>query len=230
MEGVETNLRNETVAERLAILQQMIPEGIQLVAVSKFQPIEKLRAAYEAGQRVFGESRVMELLDKVPQLPSDISWHFIGHLQTNKVRKLIGATSLIESVDSARLLTLINDESRLKGVKTAVLLQVHVAAEETKFGFSPEELKEYLQSGGGYRNLQNIEIRGLMAMATNTDDEEVVRNDFRKVADLFREIKNGYEELPAFDTLSMGMSGDWPIAVEEGATSIRVGSAIFGHR
>lgn len=229
MEGVDTNLRNETVAERLAILRQMIPEGIQLVAVSKFQPVEKLRAAYEAGQRVFGESRVLELLDKIPQLPSDISWHFIGHLQTNKVRKLIGATSLIESVDSARLLTLIDEESRLKGVKTAVLLQVHVAAEETKFGFSPEELKEYVQSGE-YCNLQNIEIRGLMAMATNTDDEGVVRNDFRKVADLFREIKNGYEGLPVFDTLSMGMSADWPIAVEEGATSIRVGSAIFGHR
>lgn len=222
------------ISERLQRLEATIPEGIELLAVSKFQPVEAIKAAYEAGQRLFGESRVQELLDKQPRLPDDIKWHFIGHLQTNKVKALVGHASLIESVDSARLLELIDSESGKKGVRSGVLLQVHVAAEETKFGFSPAELEAYV-AGKGYETLVNTDFRGLMAMATNTDDSETVRRDFATAADCFRRVKallseQSPERAEKFNILSMGMSGDWPIAVEEGATLIRVGSAIFGDR
>ena len=218
------------ISEALGAIRSLVPEGVEIVAVSKFQPVESLRAAYDAGQRLFGESRVQELLEKIPQMPSDIRWHFIGHLQTNKVKAIIGKTALIESIDSVRLLELIDLESGKKGVKTAVLLQLHVAREETKFGFSPEEVTEYFRSGK-YKELNNVEIRGLMAMATNTDDLKTVREDFARAAAVMREIKTDIcPGLKEFETLSMGMSGDWPIAVEEGATLVRIGSAIFGER
>lgn len=218
------------ISESLQNILSVLPAGIELVAVSKFQPVESIEAAYQAGQRMFGESRVQELLEKIPRLPSDIQWHFIGHLQTNKVKSIIGKTSLIESVDSERLLSLIDGESRKKEVSTRVLMQVHVAREETKFGFSPEELMEFFE-GGKHESLTNTEICGLMAMATNTDDLNTVRNDFAKVAGIFRELLQKYgDNLKNFRILSMGMSGDWPIAVEEGSNLIRVGSAIFGSR
>lgn len=217
------------ISERLQRLVSLVPEGIELVAVSKFHPVEQIREAYDAGQRIFGESRVQELLEKIPLLPADISWHFIGHLQTNKVRPLIGKCALIESVDSVRLLKIIDEESARKGCITRVLLQVHVAAEETKFGFSPDELRDFFRSRG-FESLTNTHISGLMAMATNTDDVDVVRGDFAAVASLFREVREITSDLRGFETLSMGMTGDWPIAVEEGATMIRVGSAIFGPR
>lgn len=211
-------------------LQKLIPEGVKLVAVSKFQPVEKIREIYEMGQRCFGESRVQELTEKIPQLPQDIEWHFIGHLQTNKVKQLIGKTSLIQSVDSEKLLALIDSESRKAGVDTGVLLQVHVAKEETKFGFSPEELLRFFEDRK-FESLTNTHIYGLMAMASNTDDLERVRDDFKCVSSLMRKIKTEISpDLRRFDILSMGMSGDWPIAVEEGATMIRVGSVIFGDR
>lgn len=218
------------IAMRLQEVRSLLPEGVELVAVSKFQPVEALMAAYGAGQRAFGESRVQEFVEKYEVLPKDIRWHFIGHLQTNKVRHIIGKTSLVESVDSLRLLALINEESAKAGVTTDVLLQVHVAAEETKFGFGPDELMQSLEAGD-FLGLSNVRIRGLMAMATNTDDAAVIRRDFAAVASLFREMsRSGKVDAVGFDTLSMGMSADWPIAVEEGATSIRIGSAIFGER
>lgn len=228
--------QSSLIATRIEELRSLLPEGVQLVAVSKFKPVEDIMAAYEAGQRLFGESRVQEFLEKSPRLPADIKWHFIGHLQTNKVRQLIGKTALIESVDSVRLLKLIDSESRARDLVTSVLLQVHVAAEETKFGFSADELRAFISSGD-FLSLNNVYICGLMAMATNTDHVDIVRRDFAEAAALFREVKQAIgvnpltlEPLQPFRILSMGMSGDWPVAVEEGANLIRVGSAIFGER
>lgn len=218
------------VAEEIEKLHAELPDGVRLVAVSKFHPASMIREAYDAGQRVFGESRVQELLEKIPALPEDIEWHFIGHLQTNKVKQLIGKTSLIESVDSERLLDLIDAESRKAGVVTRVLMQLHVAKEETKFGFYPEELIEYFSSRR-FENLTNTHICGVMGMASNTADAERVRADFSAIAGVFSEIKEKTApDLRGFDVISMGMSHDWRIAVEEGSTLVRIGSLIFGAR
>lgn len=218
------------IAENLQRTAAGLPEGVRLVAVSKFHPVDALRDAYAAGQRVFGESRVQELCDKAPMMPADTQWHFIGHLQTNKVRQLMGKTALIESVDSERLLELIDSESARAGVVTRVLMQVHVAREETKFGFWPDELLEYFRARK-FETLKATHICGVMGMASNTDDMERVRADFRAIADVFRAIRDDSAlALRGFDTLSMGMSGDWPVAVEEGASLVRVGTRIFGPR
>lgn len=218
------------VAEEIIKLREEIPEGISLVAVSKFHPASMIREAYDVGQRLFGESRVQELLEKIPLLPEDIEWHFIGHLQTNKVRQLIGKVALIESVDSEKLLALIDSESRKAGVVTNVLMQVHVAAEETKFGFLPEELMSYFKDNR-FENLTNTHICGVMGMASNTSDMSRVRADFAEIRRIFREISEDNSlELRGFDRVSMGMSQDWRIAVEEGSTSVRIGSLIFGER
>lgn len=218
------------VSENLHKLEAEIPAGVNLVAVSKFHPVEEIAAAYEAGQRRFGESRVQELLAKEKELPEDIEWHFIGHLQTNKVKQLVGKCALIESVDSERLLELIDSESEKAGVVSRVLLQVHVAAEETKFGFYPEELSGYF-ANHRFENLKATHICGIMGMASNTDDAERVRSDFRSIAEIYRRIKEDSSlGLRGFDILSMGMSGDWETAVEEGSNLIRIGTAIFGSR
>lgn len=218
------------VAEEIIKLHEEIPEGVSLVAVSKFHPASMIREAYDVGQRLFGESRVQELLEKIPLLPEDIEWHFIGHLQTNKVRQLIGKVALIESVDSEKLLALIDSESRKAGVVTNVLMQVHVAAEETKFGFLPEELMSYFKDKR-FENLTNTHICGVMGMASNTSDMSRVRADFAEIRRIFREISEDNSlELRGFDRVSMGMSQDWRIAVEEGSTSVRIGSLIFGER
>lgn len=206
-----------------------MPEGVRLVAVSKFHPVEKLMAAYEAGQRRFGESRVQELLAKEPQMPADVEWHFIGHLQTNKVKQLMGKASLIESIDSERLLDIVDRESRKAGVTTRVLMQVHVAREETKFGFWPEELLDYFRARK-FENLTNTHICGVMGMASNTDDEQRVSEDFAAIAKVYGDILELCPDLRGFDTLSMGMSGDWPLAVEQGSNMVRIGTAIFGER
>lgn len=206
-----------------------IPAGVRLVAVSKFHPVEKLMAAYEAGQRRFGESRVQELLAKEPQMPADVEWHFIGHLQTNKVKQLVGKASLIESIDSERLLDMVDQESRKAGVTTRVLMQVHVAREETKFGFWPEELLDYFRARK-FENLTNTHICGVMGMASNTDDEQRVSEDFAAIAKVYGDILELCPDLRGFDTLSMGMSGDWPLAVEHGSNMVRIGTAIFGER
>lgn len=218
------------IAENIRKIHSQLPTGVTLVAVSKFHPQEAIMEAYEAGQRCFGESRVQEFVVKQKDLPSDIKWHFIGHLQTNKVRQIIGKTELIESVDSERLLKVIDDESLKAGVVTRVLLQVHVAREETKFGFYPDELLAYF-SGRKFEMLKATHICGIMGMASNTDDMERVRRDFTEIASIFHKIAGDDSlGLRGFDLISMGMSHDWPIAVEEGANVVRIGSSIFGER
>lgn len=217
------------IAENIRSLHARLPEGVGLVAVSKFHPAEAVRQAYDAGQRMFGESRVQELLEKIPQLPRDIRWHFIGHLQTNKVKSLIGRVSLIESVDSERLLSLIDRESEKQGVVTRVLMQVHVAREETKFGFFPEELIAFFKDSR-FESLRSTHICGVMGMASNTDDNERINADFAEIKNVFDTIKGDCPDLRGFDTVSMGMSGDWESAVRRGSTLVRVGTAIFGPR
>ncbi len=218
------------IAENLAGIRSTLPEGVELVAVSKFHPAERVREAYEAGQRLFGESRVQELSAKVPALPDDIKWHFIGHLQTNKVRQLIRLRpAMIESVDSQRLLDAIDGEASREGVTQNVLLQVHVAREETKFGFTPEELIEYF-SERRFESLKATHICGLMGMASNTDDMARVASDFETIAALRKKILGICPDLHGFDMLSMGMSHDYRIAIGAGSTHVRVGTAIFGDR
>ncbi len=207
----------------------MLPPGVELCAVSKFHPAEAVKEAYDAGQRIFGESRVQELLEKIKVLPVDIKWHFIGHLQTNKVRQLIGKVALIESVDSIRLLDLIDKESEKAGVVTRVLMQLHVAREETKFGFYPEELMDYF-SNREFEKLKATHICGVMGMASNTEDMMRIREDFRAIAETHKKILVIAPDLRDFEIVSMGMSGDWHVAIEEGSTLVRIGTAIFGER
>lgn len=217
------------IAERLEEIRSTLPTGVGLVAVSKFHTVEALREAYAAGQRMFGESRVQELTTKIPAMPADTQWHFIGHLQTNKLKHIVGRVALIESVDSLRLLRLIDDMSEREGVVSRVLMQVHVAAEETKFGFDPDELVEWFALRG-FEQLKATHICGLMGMATNTDDVARVEADFRRIAETRRRIVDVAPDLRGFDTLSMGMSDDYPLAVAAGSTLVRVGTAIFGER
>ena len=218
-----------SIAENIRRISATLPEGVALCAVSKFHPIEALKQAYEAGQRVFGESRVQELLAKIPQMPADVRWHFIGHLQTNKVRQIIGRTAMIESVDSERLLRLINSESERAGVTTNILMQLHVAAEETKFGFSPEELIELFRSRK-YQEFRFVKFCGVMGMATNTDSTERILADFQTISDTLHVIKEIAPELTEFNSVSMGMSDDYPLAIDCGSTMVRVGTGIFGSR
>lgn len=219
-----------TVADNIKKIRNLVPADVEIVAVSKFHPAEMILEAYNAGQRYFGESRVQEFLGKEKILPKDIRWHFIGHLQTNKVKQIIGKISLIESVDSERLLDLINKESSKAGVVTDVLLQVHVAEEEAKFGFFEDELKDFLYSDR-YKEFNAVKICGLMGMATNTDDEQRIKRDFATLYNIFNNIKKEIKfDLPDFKYLSMGMSGDWQLAVKEGSNMVRIGSAIFGNR
>lgn len=218
------------IEQNLARIRSTLLEGVELVAVSKFHPAEAIREAYDAGQRLFGESRVQELQTKVPVLPVDISWHFIGHLQTNKVRPLLRLRpAMIESVDSQRLLDAIDAEAERQGIVQRVLMQVHVAREETKTGFLPEELLDYFRSRR-FEHLKATHICGVMGMASNTDDMERVRADFQAIAATKRAIAEAALDLRGFDMLSMGMSHDYLIAMQEGATLVRVGSAIFGER
>ena len=219
-----------TIASRInEIDRQLEDSGASLVAVSKFHPVEAIKEAYDAGQRLFGESRVQELLEKVPLLPADIKWHFIGHLQTNKVKALIPHVALIESIDSVRLLELVDKEALKAGVTARVLMQVHVAQEETKTGFLPDELLDYFRNRG-FETLKATHICGVMGMASNTDDHTRVTADFKAIRAIFDGILELCPDLRGFDTVSMGMSGDWPLAIECGSTLVRVGTAIFGPR
>ncbi len=197
------------------------------MAVSKFHPAEALKEAYEAGQRIFGESRVQELVVKHEALPKDIEWQMIGHLQTNKVRQIAPFISLIQSVDSVRLAECINREAERIGRVVDILLEIHIAQEESKTGWKYPELITFLQ-GEGFASLKNIRVRGVMGMATNTDDEAVIRADFEQLAKHYNELKPLFGE--AFDTLSMGMSDDYELAIECGSTMVRIGSSIFGER
>lgn len=219
-----------TIAENIRKIRESLPESVTLVAVSKFHPAEAIQEAYNAGQRNFGESRVQELAVKVPQLPDDISWHFIGHLQTNKVKQLLQLRpALIESVDTERLLDVIDREAAKLGVTARVLMQLHVAREETKFGFSPEELMQYF-ADRRFESLQATHICGVMGMASNTDDQTRIADDFNLIATTFRDICTQCPDLRGFDTVSMGMSHDYPLAVDCSSTMVRVGTAIFGER
>ena len=215
------------IGAKIEELHASLPQGVTLVAVSKFHPVEALHEAYEAGQRIFGESRVQELLVKHEAMPKDIEWQMIGHLQTNKVRQIVPFVSLIQSVDSVRLAECINREAERIGRVVDILLEIHVAQEESKTGWNYTELVEYLQSGA-MAELRNIRVRGIMGMATNTDDEEVVRHDFERLAECKRELASHFGE--EFDTLSMGMSDDYELAIECGSTMVRIGSSIFGNR
>ena len=216
-----------TIGAKIKELHSSLPQVVKLVAVSKFHPVEALMEAYEAGQRIFGESRVQELLVKYETLPKDIEWQMIGHLQTNKVRQIVPFISLIQSVDSVRLIECINREAERIDRVVDILLEIHVAQEESKTGWKYEELVDYLQSEE-FSAMKNIRIRGVMGMATNTDDEQIIRADFEQLADYFNCLKSRFGE--EFDTLSMGMSDDYDLAIECGSTMVRIGSSIFGNR
>jgi PLP dependent protein len=219
-----------SIAENLRAIRKHIPENVQLVCVSKFHPHKSITEAFDAGERIFGESRVQELTEKHYALPDDIEWHFIGHLQTNKIKFIVPFVSLIHGVDSLKLAEEINKQSAKINRITDCLLQVHIASEETKFGFDGEELKELIKSNV-FENLANIRIRGLMGMATFTENKEQIRNEFRSLKNLFDTIKSPeLNYLKDFNVLSMGMSDDFQIAIEEGSTMVRIGSSIFGHR
>ena len=216
-----------TIGSKIKELHASLPQGVTLVAVSKFHPVEALQEAYEAGQRIFGESRVQELLVKYEALPKDIEWQMIGHLQTNKVRQIVPFVSLIQSVDSVRLMECINREAERIGRVVDILLEIHIAQEDSKTGWKYEELADYLQSET-FSELRNIRVRGIMGMATNTDDEAIIRADFEQLAKHYDDLKPRFGE--EFDTLSMGMSDDYELAIECGSTMVRIGSSIFGNR
>ena len=208
-------------------LRNELPEGVKLLAVSKFHPVEALREAYDAGQRAFGESRPQELKLKAEILPRDIEWHMIGHLQTNKVKYIAPFVTLIESLDSERLAQEINRQAEKCGRTIDCLLEIHVTDEESKSGWAYDELLSFVR-GGGFTAYPNIRIRGVMGMATFTDDETVVHHDFKCLAECKAELAEYFGE--EFDTLSMGMSDDYRIALECGTTEVRIGSTIFGAR
>ena len=216
-----------SVKEQLNNILSKLPEGVTLVAVSKFHPVERLQEAYDAGQRVFGESRPQEMASKYQQLPKDIEWYMIGHLQTNKVKMIAPFVSLIASVDSERLIEEIEKQAAKYGRTIDILLEVHVAQEESKSGWSEEELYNYLTTGALER-MEHVRVRGVMTIASNTDDESVVRRDFQRIKDIYDSLKPRFGE--AFDTLSIGMSDDYPLALEYGSTMVRIGTAIFGMR
>ena len=257
------------IAEAINTLRSSLPAGVRLVAVSKFHPVERLMEAYNAGQRLFGENRPQELAAKAPQMPADVEWHFIGHLQTNKLKLVLPYVTMVQSVDSFHLLKAINDWCTAHSKTIDILLELHLGAEETKGGFTEEEILSIMCDGVGTPSetasaslrplpsrcavpaqavgpsllqdrgwtwvsegvptpLKNVRIRGLMGMATNTDDMTVVEKDFERIEKLFNKIKA--LGIPGFDQLSIGMSGDWPLAVKHGATMVRIGTDIFGPR
>lgn len=218
------------IADRIQTLKRSLPAGVSLVAVSKTRSLDEIMEAYNAGQRLFGENRVQELANKAPLLPVDIEWHLIGHLQTNKVRQVIRYVSMIESVDSLRLLSVISSEAVRAGRVTDCLLQVHIAEEEAKSGFDRKEI-EQINWSEVIKSVPGVRIRGLMGIATFTEDEQKIRSEFGHLAALFSLLKTNFPgSNRLFNVLSMGMSGDWRIAVSEGSTMIRVGTIIFGER
>jgi len=209
---------------------QLAGKNCRLIAVSKTHPIEKIKEAYDAGQRIFGENKVQELVAKQAELPSDIEWHMIGHLQSNKVKQLVSFITLIHSVDSFKLLEEINKQAKKVNRVVSCLLQVHIAKEETKFGFDENELIDLIESEK-IVSLDSVKVTGLMGMATFSDNQEQVRNEFRSLKKLFDQItKMNLPSTVAMKELSMGMSQDYQIAIEEGSTLVRIGTAIFGSR
>lgn len=218
------------IGERIKEIRNELPEGVRLVAVSKFHPNEAIEEAYRAGQRIFGESKVQEMTAKYESLPKDIEWHFIGHLQTNKVKYTVPYVALIHGIDSYKLLAEVDKQAAKAGRRVNCLLQLHIAREETKFGFSFDECRQMLAEGQ-WRQLQHIRLCGLMGMATNTDNVEQIKEEFRSLSNFFREVKSTwFADDDAFCELSMGMSHDYHEAIAEGSTLVRVGSKIFGER
>jgi pyridoxal phosphate enzyme (YggS family) len=218
------------IAGNINYLRSQLPSTVKLVAVSKTKPVSDITGAYNSGQRYFGENRVQELLNKKDFLPADIKWHLIGHLQSNKVKYIVPFISMIQSVDSYKLLVTVNSEALKHERVVDCLLQIHIANEESKFGFSMHDLFENLQSDN-VMNLGNVRICGVMGMATYTSDKEQVRKEFAYLADCFRTLENKFfKGIPYFKEISMGMSGDYEIAIEEGSTIVRIGSLIFGER
>ena len=219
-----------SVQENIVKLHKELPSEVTLIAVSKTKPVEMIREAYNAGQRHFGENKVQEMCDKHPLLPEDIQWHLIGHLQTNKVKYIAPFVKLIHSVDSLKLLKEIDKQAAKNDRVIDCLLQFHIAKEETKFGLNLDEARELLKSDE-YHSLKNIRLVGVMGMATFTENEQVIREEFKFLKRLFDQLKNEFTSLKDhFSVISMGMSGDYKVAIEEGSTMIRVGSSIFGGR
>lgn len=219
-----------SIADNLKQVLAELPSGVRLVAVSKFHPNEAIEEAYHAGQRIFGESKVQEMTAKYESLPKDIEWHFIGHLQTNKIKYMIPYVSMIHGIDTYKLLAEVNKQAGKAGRIVNCLLQIHVAQEETKFGFSPEECREMIE-GGEWKQLTHVRICGMMGMASNTEDTEQIKSEFRLLNSLFQEFKaTWFADSEAFTELSMGMSHDYHEAIASGSTLIRVGSKIFGER
>ncbi len=225
------------VADEIRRIKEALPEGVRLVAVSKYHPAEAIREAWDAGNRIFGESHAQELQRKHEELKDlDLEWHFIGHLQTNKVKYIAPYVHLIHSADSPHLLAEINKQALKVNRVLDCLLQLHVAQEETKFGFTPAEARAYLEEGK-WRELEGVRLRGVMAMASNTDDTARISADFHRARQFFEEAQRDFftpsgasPSSSTFSELSMGMSDDWHIAVDEGSTLIRIGTQIFGQR
>ena len=216
-----------SIKSQITELQTTLPSGVTLVAVSKFHPIEALREAYDAGQRIFGESRPQEMCAKQPQMPADVEWHMIGHLQTNKVKHIAPFVSLIHSVDSERLVVEIDRQAAKCGRVIDILFEVHLAEDESKSGWDSRELLEFIHSGA-LAEFRNIRVRGLMTIGTLTDDIELNKEEFRTLRALFESLRPHFGE--AFDTVSMGMTSDYHEAIECGSTMVRIGSKIFGER
>lgn len=219
-----------SIAENIQRVRSELPENVRLVAVSKFHPKEAIEEAYSTGQRLFGESKVQEMTAKYESLPKDIEWHFIGHLQTNKIKYIVPYVALIHGVDSYKLLAEINKQAAKADRTVNCLLQLHVAQEETKFGFSFDECREML-AAGAWKELRNVQLCGLMGMASNTDDVEQIKSEFCSLSNFFREVKaTWFADDEAFRELSMGMSHDYHEAIAAGSTLVRIGSDIFGER
>lgn len=219
-----------SIAENIKRVRNELPENVRLVAVSKFHPKEAIEEAYSTGQRLFGESKVQEMTAKYESLPKDIEWHFIGHLQTNKIKYIVPYVALIHGVDSYKLLAEINKQAAKADRTVNCLLQLHVAQEETKFGFSFDECRKML-AAGAWKELRNVQLCGLMGMASNTDDVEQIKSEFCSLSNFFREVKaTWFADEEAFRELSMGMSHDYHEAIAAGSTLVRIGSELFGER
>ena len=226
----QTKATTTLIQEELDKIREELPEGVRLVAISKYHPASAIEEAYDCGQRIFGENHVQELMEKESVLPKDIEWHFTGHLQTNKVKYIAPFIRLIHAVDTEKLLREIDKQGRKAGRKIPCLLQLHIAKEQTKYGFAPEELDAFLQTGI-HKELDFAEIHGLMCMATFTDDQSQIDAEFARAHDIFEQTKERYfSDSPFFTELSMGMSEDYTLALRHGSTLVRIGTRIFGER
>ena len=219
-----------SIADNIHRFGKELPEGVKLVAITKTKPVEAIMEAYHAGHKIFGENKVQELVEKYEALPGDIEWHMVGHLQSNKVKYIAPFVHLIHGVDRAKLFNVIDKEGRKNNRVIDILMQFHIAREETKFGFDLQEAKELLESEA-FRKYEFLKVKGVMGMATFTDDMNQVRSEFEELVRIYNELKEKYFSAdPEFKEISMGMSGDYHVALEEGTTMVRIGSLIFGKR